>query len=213
MGMIIQPMNNGATIRDGKLKELVQTAIELGASDAALIPTSVISVADAFAAMCQGDPACPNSGLSPGCPPHVEGPAGFRKLQQQSQYSLVIKLDVRVAELFSDARREIMRRLHCIVSQVEDAAVSAGYKEAHAFAGGSCRDLFCHHFPDCPKLSREGACRYPQYARPSMSGFGINVASLMESAGWASAVASPEKANDAEAMTWVAGLVVVGGDR
>jgi hypothetical protein len=43
----------------------------------------------------------------------------------------------------------------------------------------------------------------------SMSGFGINVTKLMESAGWPSKMTTREQASSHDSMMWVAGLIVV----
>lgn len=42
-----------------------------------------------------------------------------------------------------------------------------------------------------------------------MSGFGINVLELMRSAGWKPEIASVDRANGPQAMTWIAGLIVI----
>jgi predicted metal-binding protein len=92
---------------------------------------------------------------------------------------------------------------------VEQAAGEMGHSNSKAFAGGSCKDLFCHDFPACRVLSEGGECRFPQHARPSMSGFGINVLELMKVCGWpANIVRKAESGTDS--MSWIAGLVLVG---
>jgi len=42
-----------------------------------------------------------------------------------------------------------------------------------------------------------------------MSGFGINVTKLMQSAGWPHKKATRQQASDEESMTWVAGLILI----
>jgi hypothetical protein len=44
-----------------------------------------------------------------------------------------------------------------------------------------------------------------------MSGFGINVAKLIQSAGWNLNIANSENATNPESMTWVAGIIVIKG--
>jgi predicted metal-binding protein len=73
------------------LDELTQLACRFGASDAAVIPTSEISVEDELAKFCQ-QPQCENYGLSSSCPPHVAGPAGFREFQKTSQHAVVFNI-------------------------------------------------------------------------------------------------------------------------
>jgi len=192
-----------------ELNNLVQTAIRLGASDAGIIPSADIVVDDDLAKLCNGDPPCENYGLAPSCPPHVSGPAGFRNWQKASRYAIVVRIDIPTAIMFSSERREVMQLLHEIVASVEMEASGMGYNDSKAFAGGSCKKIFCREHAQCRVLAEPGECRNPQSARPSMSGFGINVSELLQSAGWPGKMASPKEASDSESMTWVAGLIVL----
>jgi len=196
-------------ITDEALKILIKTAMETGASDAAVISSATIVVEKELADLCNGDPRCENYNLAPSCPPHVPGPAGFRKWQKESDYSIAVKIDVPMAAMFSEERREIMQLLHDVVARVEEKAAGMGYKGSRAFAGGSCKELFCSEHATCCVLDAQGLCRHPQYARPSMSGFGINVTKLMQSAGWPYNKATRQQASDEESMTWVAGLILI----
>ena len=191
------------------LNNLIETAIRLGASDAGIIPSAAIVIDDGLAKLCNGDPQCENYGLAPSCPPHVCGPAGFRKWQTMSEYAIVVRIDIPTTVMFSSERREIMQLLHEIVAGVEVEASGMGYIGSKAFAGGSCKKIFCREHADCRILAGHGECRNPQSARPSMSGFGINVSELLQSAGWPAKPASRQQASDAESMTWVAGLIVL----
>jgi predicted metal-binding protein len=114
-----------------------------------------------------------------------------------------------MASMFTDERREIMGLLHQIVASVEMEAVGMGYLSTRSFAGGSCKNLFCYAHSDCRVLAQKGECRNPHTARPSMSGFGIDVMKLMRTAGWEVEKANRANENDSEAMTWVAGLVLI----
>jgi len=196
-------------ISQEELDILVRAAIGLGASDAEIIPSAAIVVEEELAGLCGGDTRCENYGLAPSCPPHVSGPSGFRKWQKESRYSIAVRIDVPTSVMFSDERREIMQLLHEIVAGVEKKAACMGHKGTKAFAGGSCKNIFCRDHTICRVLSKQGECRNPQSARPSMSGFGINVSKLMHSAGWSLEKATQEQASDEESMTWVAGLVVI----
>lgn len=201
--------NNDADPYQWGLKKIIQSALDLGASDAAVIPSADILVADDLANLCDGDPRCENYGLAPSCPPHVSGPSGFRKLQTQSRQTIVVRLDVPSSALFSNQRWEIMQLLHEIVSGVEQVAVKTGFKGTLSLAGGSCKKIFCHDHPDCQRLSEQAQCRHPESARPSMSGFGINVAELFRSVGWNLKAANQEDVATSESMTWVAGIIVI----
>lgn len=166
-----------------ELNELTKLACSLGASDAAVISVSAISVEDNLAKLCR-EPQCENYGLSDSCPPHVAGPSGFRELKKKFQQAVVFKIDVPSEILLSSQRRDIFQLLHEIAADIEQAAIKMGYPNSKAFAGGSCKKLFCEDHIDCQVLADGGACRNPDRARPSMSGFGINVSKLLQAAGW-----------------------------
>lgn len=190
-------------------ESLVRAALKLGAVDAACVSPETVAVEDALAALCNGDMPCPNYGLSASCPPHVPGPEQFRQWLAQTRFCVAMRMDIPSAAVFSDDRRDIGRLLHELVSGVEQKAVVMGYKGARGFAGGSCKQIFCHDQTDCRVVSGNGHCRHPQWARPSMSGFGINVGKLMQAEGWPAAKADPADARSRDAMTWLAGLVLI----
>ncbi|HPD61413.1 MAG TPA: DUF2284 domain-containing protein [Thermodesulfobacteriota bacterium] len=191
------------------LKELVRLACSLGASDAHIISSSDIVIENDLANFCR-EPQCENYGLSPSCPPHVSGPSVFRELQKSIKWAIVVRIDVSSAMLFSEERRKVMRLLHEIVAAIEQTAVGMGYPDSKAFAGGSCKKIFCHDHATCRILSEDSECRNPQHARPSMSGFGINVSALMKVCGWPSTINTRGPESGTNSMSWVAGLVLVG---
>jgi predicted metal-binding protein len=165
------------------IQTLMEATRRAGASAAAVIAAGDIVSEDRFADMCR-EPRCENYGLSPGCPPHVAGPAAFRQQLELFRRAIFFRLDVPAEVLFSSERCECFQLLHEIAAGVERQAVDMGFKGARAYAGGSCKQLFCFDHPECRVLSKNGACRHPQAARPSMSGYGIHVARLVVAAGW-----------------------------
>ena len=188
-----------------RIADLIDLTLELGATAAAIIDAAEIVVEDDLAELCR-PPKCDKYGQAPSCPPHVSGPDGFREMQTAASFALVFKIDVPADALFSNQRREVFQLLHQIAAGVELAAVAMGHESANAFAGGSCKYLFCDEQPDCSVLAGDGPCRYPDQARPSMSGFGIHVAKLMESAGWSFSKAENDEGDTAS----VCGLVLIG---
>ena len=191
------------------LQNLLTLACDLGATAAAVIATSDIIIDDDLASLCR-EPGCENYGLAASCPPHVGGPALFRKLLEDAAKAIVFKIDVPTAILLSSERREVFCLLHEIAAGVETAAKKMGYSGAAAFAGGSCKRLFCEDHPECRTIgSSRRECRYPDLARPSMSGFGINVAELMNTAGWTMTVATPSASPDDGSSAPVCGLVLI----
>jgi predicted metal-binding protein len=170
------------TDRRERLIGLESLACEWGASRAATVAATDIVVNDAFAELCRL-PDCRVYGLSAGCPPHVGGPSEMRKLLTQYERAIALKIDVPTDILLGEERFSVYRVLHDIVAAVERAAVEKGFSKARAFAGGSCKRIFCADHPECRVLAG-GSCRYPDHARPSMSGYGIDVSRLMNAAGW-----------------------------
>lgn len=191
------------------IDELAALARNLGATDAVVIAADDIAVEDDLAALCR-EPGCENYGVSASCPPHVAGPDGFRKLLKNYRWAMVVKIDVPSEILLSDQRREVFELLHTIVAGVGQAAVEKGLSGSKAFAGGSCKQIFCRDFPGCSVVTEGGACRNPENARPSMSGFGINVSKLMQSAGWILNRAARKAAPGSASMASVSGLVLIG---
>jgi len=191
------------------LKELIQLALRSGASGAAAIFASDISVEDGLANLCR-EPRCESYGLSTSCPPYVSGLPGFRELLKIFKHAIVIKIDVPLEILLSSERSDIMRLLHEIAADIEQAAVKTGYSASKAFAGGSCKKIFCQDHKGCRVLTEDGECRNPRPARPSTSGFGINVSKLMQAAGWTmnryNNEADPDKASTAP----ICGLILIG---
>ena len=196
-------------ISEKHLESLIQEAKELGISECAIIPSSQIQVKEDLAALCNGDYTCPNYGLAASCPPHVAGPAQFRKWQAQSRYAITVKIEAPTSVMFSDERKTVMQLLHQAVAVVEQKAVEMGFDRSKAFAGGSCRELFCDDQKDCCVITGHAPCRHKDLARPSMSGFGIDVTQLMISSGWSALKADAAAVSDAESTTWVAGLILV----
>jgi len=192
-----------------QLARLTGEAIKLGATSSAIISSQAIQVKDNLAALCNGEYSCPNYGLAASCPPYVEGPVEFRKWQAQSKYSITVKVELPTSVMFSDERRGVMQLLHQIVAAVEQKAVKIGFDESKAFAGGSCKELFCEDQETCCVVAGNKPCRHMALARPSMSGFGIDVTQLMLSSGWPAPKAEESDLSGKDATSWVAGLILL----
>jgi predicted metal-binding protein len=177
-------MSNGtAGGIEEKMQPLIQRALRAGAGDAVVISTGDIVIDAGLAERCR-EPRCENYGLSKSCPPHVAGPASLEKDLARFSRAIFFKIDVPSEVLYSSERREVFQLLHEIASGIENRAVSLGFNDARAFAGGSCKKIFCREHLQCRVLSENGQCRHPEHARPSMSGFGIHVAALFKTVGW-----------------------------
>ncbi len=192
-----------------QLEELTKEAKRLGATSSASILSKEIQVKDNLARLCNGEYTCPNYGLAASCPPHVEGPVGFRRWQGQSKYSITVKIELPTSVMFSDERKGVMQLLHQVVAGVEQKAVKTGLGKSKAFAGGSCKELFCDDQEKCCVVAENKPCCHIEVARPSMSGFGIDVTQLMLSSGWPSQKAKRSDPTDKDANSWVAGLILL----
>ncbi len=188
------------------LNRLIEYALKSGADRVSILSAKDVVVDPGLAGKCR---KCPNFGLSPGCPPHVAGPAAYEADRQTYQQALVFSIAVPESDLFSDKRRLIFRRLNQTAAGIEQAARRMGYLRANSFAGGSCRELFCRADPDCPVLTGKGNCRYPRQARPSMSGFGIDVARLFQAAGWTLNLAGSQPGTAGNKTADICGLVLI----
>jgi predicted metal-binding protein len=190
-------------------EKLLERATLGGASDAVLISPRDILINDELAERCVL-PRCENYGLSAGCPPHTTGPEGLRKFLTNCQRALFFRLDVPAEVLYSSDNRELFQLLHEVAAGVEREAVRLGFAQAAAFAGGSCRQLFCYEKRECRALLAGGRCRFPEVARPSMSGFGIDVGHLLRLAGWANRLGKLGGDGQEQGTTSVCGLVLLG---
>ncbi|MBW2250008.1 MAG: hypothetical protein JRF60_05125 [Deltaproteobacteria bacterium] len=59
-------------------------------------------------------------------------------------------------------------------------------------------------------LTEGGECRNPRYARPSMSGYGINVSKMMQAAGWTMNRYNSEADSDTVSTAPICGLILIG---
>lgn len=191
-----------------KLKALLREAQQSGASEAKIISARDIVVDHHLADMCR-EPRCENYGLSKSCPPHVSGPTVFKQELEKFSQAVFFKIDVPSEILYSGERREVFQLLHEIASGIETSAVKMGFVDARAYAGGSCKKIFCHDHGECLALSEKGKCRNPQHARPSMSGFGVNVAKLFKTAGWKMNWTAHDTDSTETPMANVCGLVLI----
>ncbi len=189
--------------------QLLQLAVSLGASEAKLISSDEIVVEDQLALKCS-EPQCENYGLSFSCPPFVDGPDSFRKLVITNPRALVVRLIIPSQMLLSWERTDLGRILHELVARIEIEAKDLGYINSEAFAGGSCKELFCADHLRCRRIEENGQCRHPDLARPSMSGYGIDVFQLIKSCGWQTNLNQQEQIPAKDQLSWVAGLIMIG---
>jgi predicted metal-binding protein len=199
---------SSSTAAQKEMKKIIAFAEEAGATRAAIIPAAEIQVENKLASYCRS-PKCPFFGQSASCPPYVGGPAAMRRMIAECEYAIVLRIEVDAASLHGEDRPQVMRLLHEISAAVEAEAKRLGFVGAKAFAGGSCKASFCATYADCQVITGKGACRNPDAARPSMSGYGVNVGGLMASAGWSTDLFPPKDESGTEQLAWIAGLVLL----
>ncbi len=185
---------------------LITFALQSGATKAAILPAGSVRVENRLASFCHS-PKCPYWGQSASCPPHVSGPSGFREMLKTCSIVLVIRLEIDSSSLHGEERPFVMRLLHETVAKTEQKAAELGFSGARGFAGGSCKPSFCGDKENCRAIEK-GSCRFPEQARPSLSGYGVNVGNLMKDAGWSTDLFNHE--NDQKGgLAWVAGLILL----
>ena len=191
------------------MDELIQYALGLGASDARLISPEAISVEARLTEMC-GDQQCDGYGLTVNCPPHVMKPGEFSRHILRYRQALVFKFDVPTEILLTEERNDIARVVHETAAGIEQAAIKKGYRKSMGLAAGSCKALFCNEYEKCRALTRGKACRFPDLARPSMSGLGINFFELAKALGWPMNKITRHSDPDDIPMSLMAGMALIG---
>ncbi|CAN2041541.1 DUF2284 domain-containing protein [Candidatus Magnetomoraceae bacterium gMMP-15] len=184
--------------------KLIEKSLSLGVSNAKIVPTDIISIEDDLAEMCK---TCESYGKSANCPPNAMSVNVFRTLIKNYKKALFFKIDVPPHALLSEERFELYELLHYISSQIESFAIQKGFTSAKAFAGGSCKLIFCKEKP-CQVLDGNQCC-HPEIAHPSMSGVGINVFKLVQDIGWKIHKIKKDSNPDDISSAMLAGLVLL----
>lgn len=184
-------------------------AVEMGATAAGVVPASKITVEQRLADMCESPP-CPGFGSSVNCPPYVMSVIAF--IEEKKKYSSVLafKIDVPQRVLLTEDRYPISRKIHQISAAIEKEAAGKHHIPAMGLGAGSCKPLFCGERSVCPALVEKAACRHPDMARPSISGFGIHVFELAESLKWPVRKILRDTKPDPDEMGMLMGLVFLG---
>ena len=170
------------------LEKYRQRAIELGATDAKIITTDMVLVDERARGKCYF-PICGNYGTNANCPPYSMDVDKVRKIVDNFQYAIFIRLEVPSEELAGPDIKT--KRLHTrsqiknyeIVSKIESEAFYDGYHLAMGFAGGPCKAAFCPN-EECSALVPGQRCRHGYRARASMEGIGMDAFGMAAKVGW-----------------------------
>jgi predicted metal-binding protein len=181
-----------------KFAFLRKLALELGASDAALIPASQVVVENRVVLKCRA--GCNNYGKTMVCPPYSPTAEEFRKIVSEYSYALFMKFkssaeaDMNLrrnlgkseadlpedlkekAQAFWSVWKDDKKKLLAAVLDLEKEAVHQGYPLAIGFISGACQL--------CEKCNVEaGICLHPDTARFSEEAVGVNVHATAMNAG------------------------------
>jgi predicted metal-binding protein len=177
-----------------KLEEfefLRKYVLELGATDARVIPTSKVVVEDRVVLKCKV--GCNNYGKTLACPPYTPSAGEFRKIVAEYSYALFMKFvskaeaDPELQKLLSKtdtssldkeskakidefwaAWKNDKKEMLTAVVKVEKEAMRKGYSLAIGFVSGSCQL--------CDKCNTDTRiCAHPDMARMSEDAVGVNV--------------------------------------
>ena len=173
------------TLRDD-LERYRRKALELGATDALVVPADWVRVDERVRLKCS-IPPCPNYNRCGYCPPHAPDIDLMRRAVSRFSWGVLFKEDfpaedVTTLERYYPRGREHQRLTDEIAARVEVQAFSEGYHLALGLGAGGCRDTLCNG-QHCQMLD-SGRCRHILMARPSMEGVGIDVVNLVNRVGW-----------------------------
>lgn len=188
------------------LQPLIERALALGMDDAQLLSIDQLQVEPELAGYCGDCEAYAKTAL---CPPYSRNVEQFLAELKNYQQLLVFKRDVPLSVLLDDEQLDISRQLHLTAAQLEKQARRQGMNAA-GYGAGSCKRLFCESNAHCQALQPGGVCRFPHWARPSVSGVGINVFELCHTLGWPISKVTKDTPPDPDGMGVLVGLVLLG---
>ena len=183
-----------------KFQFLIQIALENGAAEAKIIPTSKVVVEDRVVLKCKV--GCNHYGKTLACPPYTPSAEEFRKIVGEYSYAMFMKFkstaeaepevlkklivaendptvpkDIKdkAAKFWADWKDDKRKMLQSVVD-LEKAAMNKGYSLAIAFVSGHCQL--------CEKCNIETRiCAHPNLARWSEDAVGVNVKKTAANAG------------------------------
>lgn len=169
------------------LERYRQKALELGASQAEVIPAQWVQVDERVRLKCLV-PRCYNYGQCACCPPYTPEPEFMRQAIGRFRRAVLFRNDVAPVEDFAEIARyhphgaKHTKKNGEIVGKLENMAFADGYYLAVGFSSGSCREWLCDGMI-CQALD-SGRCRFLLRSRPSMEAVGIDVFGLATRVGW-----------------------------
>ena len=173
------------------LERYRELALKAGASAAAIIPASYVTIDERVRLKCLV-PRCLRAGETPNCPPYGPDLDLVSRALSRFSWAILLKCDVEPMEEYVPGRGatkeeqrhtlSFHRKSSEVVCALERKAYKDGYHLAMGFGGGSCKDYLCQGMI-CQFLD-SGRCRFPHRARPAMEAVGIDVIALINKVGW-----------------------------
>jgi predicted metal-binding protein len=203
-------MNAGRLQED--LEKYRTVALEMGATQAAIIKTADIPVDERVTLKCQ-IPRCFGYGVGAHCPPNTLKPEELREILKKFQFAVFFIKEVPSAVIVRDKatikeRVAAYQEVYKIVNDLESLAFHDGHYLAFGFGAGSCRHTFCGQMESCQAMEGK-KCRFSLRSRPSMEAVGIDVYKMVARAGWdIYPIGSDDKPEDIPKGT-LAGLLIV----
>ena len=183
-----------------KFEFLAKLALDCGAADAKIIPTSKVVVEDRVVLKCKV--GCNHYGKTLACPPYTPTAEQFRKIVSEYSYAMFMKFTTNAtadsevykhlmtyetdpttpkdikekAAQFWQSWKDDKRKMLQSVVNLEKAAMREGYSLAISFISGHCQL--------CDKCETETRiCRHPELMRMSEDAIGVNVKKTAANAG------------------------------
>ena len=180
---------------------LRQLALDLGANDSVIIPTSEVIVDPRVRLKCI-IPKCYISGNCNHCPPHGYSIQEVRDMVSSYErgvfYRLKVKSSIIAAKNIADSISSGVMDdagnafnlggnyilVSTITKLLQKRAMEMGLNSTRGFAAGDCRDIFCHLQPICQELMTKRGCRNSDFSSPSMESCGMDVFTMAARVGW-----------------------------
>ncbi len=197
-----------AILNDEKYRDLIEFAKALEVSEVKVVGAERIRIDEKFRSLCE-KPRCRNYAKSANCPPHSMMPHDFKVYLSTFAHVLAFKFDLDISAVSGEERYDKLFMLHDATVKIEQHAKTLGFARARGFSGGSCFRSYCREFDECEALKEGGQCRFPDKARPSLSGFGVNWHELSKILGWEMFKDADGNTNPQSTSVMIAGLVLI----
>jgi predicted metal-binding protein len=175
------------------MDQLINSALEAGASRAKIIDTGSVVVDERVRLKC-AVPLCYGYNACLTCPPYAMDVKDFSQVLVKYSKALIFQVDssgnsldkveggsLTDIEFFEKEKKKLVKfqvGFQKVLGRIEKIAFKSGHTYAAGFGAGKCP--LCGG--DCPGLA-DGICKKPFSARPAMEGVGVDVGATAQRAG------------------------------